>query len=103
MPKFDHSLFSPKDLAKNKAELKRQLANIEAMENENAAKKNLKMELVAKKEEERKKADELASLHHVGPRARSRKEQLAINVLNNVFSMMWVCSWLWIYSFWRLP
>jgi hypothetical protein len=103
MPKFDHSLFSPKDLAKNKAELKRQLANIEAMENENAAKKNLKMELVAKKEEERKKADELASLHYVGPRARSRKEQLAINVLNNVFSMMWVCSWLWIYSFWRLP
>jgi hypothetical protein len=32
------------------------------------------MELVAKKEEERKKADELASLHYVGPRTRSRKE-----------------------------
>jgi hypothetical protein len=75
MPKNDLSLFSPKDLAKNKAELKRQLLSIEELENKQAEKKKLTNELAAKKIQEEKKAVEKARLEHVGPKTGSREDQ----------------------------
>jgi hypothetical protein len=72
MPKYDLSVFSAKELAENKAELKRQLSSIEEIENEQAAKKKVANELAAKKMQEEKEALEKVRLSYVGVGSRTR-------------------------------